>query len=36
LLFSRGDGPPAVVPGWLPVVTPGLEPGWVAEEFVER
>jgi hypothetical protein len=36
LLFSRGDGPPAVVPGWLPVVTPALEPGWVKEEFVGR
>jgi len=36
LLGLRGDGPPPVVAGWLPVVTPALEPGWVAEEFVER
>ena len=36
LLGQRGDGSPPIFPGWLPVVTPGLEPGWVAEEFVER
>ena len=36
LLYVRGDGPPPVVPGWLPVVTPSLESGWVSDEFVTR
>lgn len=32
-LFFGPDGPPPVA-GWLRVVTPSLESGWVSEEFV--
>ncbi len=36
LLGLRGDGPPPIVPGWRAVMTPALEPGWAAEEFLRR
>lgn len=35
LLGVRGDGASPVAPGWRAVVTPGLEAGWAAEEFLQ-